>query len=323
MKYDFPYPAEAEMHIQSELVKCGIEFKPGKKDFKLRCPFADCPSLKKLNKLKLEVRKDGRKAHCWSCNWKGTWQTLAPIIGAAKFNGESNGFSEKALEIDMFANLATQLREINPRRKDLILPVEELSTWNGINNSGQPWRGLSVSFLQSVPTFAWHQVTDWGELVERILFPFYQRGELVGYSGRRLDNIPNFPYFNADYMPAKNVFYPYDYVLKTFSGTDRIVLVEGQVDALWFLYNHIPTFSIQGTNNWSDFKRDLLVAMGVQKVLICMDPDDAGKHAVPIIYESLNKIMEKVTNLELPAGTDPGDSSVETVNWVRQFLYSL
>lgn len=318
----WPYPAEAEMHIRSELIKCGVDFETSSTDFKLRCPFVDCQSRKKLNKRKLEIRKDGRTAHCWSCGRSGTWNSMAPHIGAAPFNSEARGLSAEVLEINMFDRLADELRKINSTQKELRLPIEELDIWNGVNNNCQSWRGLSVDFLQKIPTFAWHQKTEWGSIIERILFPFYQHEKLMGYSGRRLDGSNILPYFNADFMPAQKVFYPFDYVIKTFKP-DRIALVEGQVDALWFLFNQIPALSIQGTNNWSSYKRDLLVATGIKKVLICMDPDKAGYKAAPLIFGDLNPIMENVINLELPEKTDPAETPVATVNWIRDYLYNL
>lgn len=312
----YPHRAEAELFIRSELSRHGILFQQTRNDFQLVCPMPGCSSSR--DKFKLSVRKDGRAAQCWVCHWKGTWNTLAPSLGAAPFNSSAYGFSDGALQNDFFKQLSSQMeesqKEVTPE-----LPEHELDVWNGAFGDGKPWRGLSIEFLRGLPAFAWHQHTKWGKLVERILFPFYQNGQLLGYSGRRLDSDKFLRYDNAAFSSALKVLFPFDYVIKNFSP-DRIVLVEGPIDALWMIQNGIPAFSILGTGNWSGHKRDLLIANNIKKVLICMDGDEAGRAVAPVIFNDLNTLLDKVECLSLPEMLDPATLSIDQLNWIKGYL---
>lgn len=315
----WPHPSEAEIFIRNELVTHGIPFKLSKNDFCIPCPVDNCPSDK--TKYKMEIRKDGRMVHCWVCNWAGTWQTVAKYLGVTAFNKRTSGLSTEVASVDMFERLALQLEDsATPHSNEL--PSKELSDWNGVGNNGEPWRGLTVEFLRELPAYSWHQQTKYGSIVKRILLPFYQLGELKGYSGRRLDNSKILRYYNAEFSSASEIFFPYDYVLNKFKSC-KIVLVEGPIDALYLIQNGIPALSILGTPNWSDYKRDLLVAANIKKVIICMDGDDAGRKTAPKIYNSLENIMDYVECLDLPDSLDPATLSIEQISWLHSHLEAI
>lgn len=322
---DWPFPEEAEVHIRSEFLNCGINFKARSKNFQIPCPIPGCAS--NPNKRKLEITKDGKKAHCWVCDWRGNWNSLAPYIGARGFNGKIEGFETNIAETDFLNNLVSKFNNIQKEEKKVELPMEELSIWKGINDNEQPWRGLSVSFLQKLPAFMWHQkveIKDQNKIfvVPRIMLPFYQNNQLVGYTGRRLDDSDIMRYDNAS-IDTSHVFYPFDYFIKNFK-TSYVVLVEGPIDALWLLYNNIPSLSILGSTNWSDEKLNLLLLHNIKNIITCMDNDNAGIKAVNTIYNSVHIYMDKFINITLPKKEnkkiDPGELNINQINWLKSYI---
>lgn len=322
-KFSWPHPVEAEAHITSELSRGGFDWIDGRKNIKINCPFPH--DGKPDSGHNLEILKNGRKAHCWVCDWKGSWNKLARETGLSEFNADedlSETYTKKAASSDVFASL---LQEINSLVDDVDpgLP-EPLTRWS------QPvWRGLHRKFMRRFPAYLWNQevslTNDQGRVyktfqVDRILWPYYQYDRLVGYVGRRLDRGDKIKYYRAPWCEAKKCFFPFDYVREYFPNTKVVVLVEGEVDALRLLQAKVPTLSILGSNNWSEVKRDLLVGLGVRKVFLLMDPDAAGRKAEKTIKESLKGYIANVEILRLDDG-DPGDMDGDQLEWLRQTVH--
>lgn len=319
MSDNWPYPEEAESHIRSEFLSGGINFKPRKGNFQIPCPIPGCTS--NPNKRKLEITRDGKKAHCWVCDWAGNWNSLAPYLGLQGFNGKSEGFDTSIAEADFGTGLVKRFNNINKETEKISLP-ENLTLWKGINNDGKPWRGLPVDFLRRLDAFMWHQyVESIDSIIPRILLPFYQNEKLMGYTGRRLDNIDIMRYDNSE-SDTSHVFYPFDFFINNFK-TNYVVLVEGPIDALWLLYNGIPTLSILGSTNWSEEKLDLLLINNINNFITCMDGDEAGIKAVNTIYKSSYIYIEKFKNIVLPNKVDPGDLSLNQIKWLKTYIRKL
>lgn len=316
-----PHPIEAEAHIVSEFGRGGIEYHTKSRDFKLNCP---TPHPKGADTgFHLEVRKDGTCAHCWVCDWSGTWNTLAPLLGLSPFGQDSykGTYTKQVASTDVFGKLAAEFGSAFSLSTEDSLPPR-LSPWEG------DWRGLSSSFLSSVPSHQWEQRvrsrSSRGKSysVPRILWPYMQSGKLVGYVGRRLDKEKNQKYYRAPWCSAKKVLFPFDFMLERHGGKlSYVVLVEGEVDALTMLQSDIPTLSILGSTNWSDHKRDLLLHLGVSDIFLMMDPDDAGRKATASLKKSLGPYFRSVRSIKLDEGTDPGDLSKKDLKWLRKNVF--
>jgi len=316
-----PHPIEAEAHIVSELGRGGIEYHTKRQDFKLNCP---TPHPKGTDTgFHLEVRRDGTCAHCWVCDWSGTWNTLAPLLGLSPFGQESYSgtYTKQVASADVFGKLASEFGSVFSLSSEDSLPVG-LAPW------GEDWRGLSSSFLSRVPSYGWEQRVrsraSGGKSysIPRILWPYMQAGNLVGYVGRRLDKGTSQKYYRAPWCSAKKVFFPFDFMTQEHEGKlSYVVLVEGEVDALNLLQAGIPTLSILGSTNWSDHKRDLLLHLGASDIFLMMDPDDAGRKATSTLRRELRPYFENVRSVRLDEGTDPGSLSRKDLAWLRKNVF--
>jgi hypothetical protein len=121
----------------------------------------------------------------------------------------------------------------------------------------------------------------------------------------RLDKVDGMKYRNNDNQKTHFILFPLDFVLARFPKSKSIVLVEGQVDALWLIYNRIPALAILGTNNWSETKEAILASAGFNHLILAMDGDDPGQKAQQRLYKVLKFRFKKVVKWKCPADKDP------------------
>lgn len=311
--------------IQQELRSSGRRFIEKRKDFATVCINPGCPSLDTGNKLKLEISKDGKRVHCWVCDWSGSWDKFAKLAGLQTLKNNTPGcYSIQAEKTNFAAQLYKELVA------DTVKPFKDVEKPGSLPTNISPWvlpeyRGLSLDFLKSVGAQRWDHTVEvekgGGTIVystPRLLLPFYQNHRLVGYTGRRLDSKTITKYYNAPWAEAKKILYPYDHVMS--SKPECIVLVEGQLDALTLVNAGIPALCILGTNNWSKSKLAYLANSTVKRVFVCMDGDAAGKAAAPGLIDSLEGLFNNVENIVLPDGDDPGSLKADQLAWFKDYV---
>lgn len=135
----------------------------------------------------------------------------------------------------------------------------------------------------------------------------------------RLERIENMKYRNNDNQDTYKILFPLDYVVTKFKSKS-VVLVEGQIDALWLNYNGIPALAILGTNNWHHVKETLLVSHGFERVILCMDNDDAGAKAQKEIYRQLRHKFKEVLKWQCPA-KDPAELSPKQLARLKSIVF--
>lgn len=317
-------PLQAEMFIRDEFARTGARFQERRKDFCLNCFNShvdnETGQIKSDRKYKLWVSKDGTKAHCWVCNWSGSWNKLASHYGFRKMgDSEDSGFSREMAEADVFSDLTRRIKEnidVPQVKINRTLPEDISELPRGLF-----WRGISSDFLASIPCYLWAQKSfserkNKHYYTQRLLFPFYQDGNLLGWSGRRLDTSDFMRYYNADWSEMTKILYPSDFVFGYFNSTS-VVLVEGQVDALKLVYGGVPALSIMGSSGWSPYKRNYLLAKGIKRLFLCMDGDVAGRMAAEHIYHDSHLYFDDIFDIVLEPGTDPGEWDQTKIDWLR------
>ena len=256
------------------------------------------------NTASLSIHRGDGRFFCFGCGVKGkSWNTLAKLIGAA-------ALSEDDMP-DQYEVLARDIQQqIDKDNITMALPWD-LSPWKG------EYRGLSEGFLRKCEASRWY---DEGANCRRLLLPCKMQSELKGWVARRTDDKKEMKYRNAPKMPAQEILYPYDVVYRYLQKElqyKTAVLVEGPIDALRMVYNRIPTFAILGTNNYDPSNKLLLLNLGVERVVLAMDGDDAGKKARHAIAPDLEEWFE-VEHFCPPWGTDPGDMEDKYVQKLKR-----
>lgn len=304
-----------EDFIISELSRHGIEYGFTKNDITVACPFHEHSGMKR----KLGFKRDSEigAMYCWVCGIRGTWNTYAEKMGFALI--KAGATAERG-------DIRSLLREFEDYEKKQPVYVTDLPP--GVTPWEEGWRGLSADFLATIPSFRWYDKKSG----YRILWPVVQRSRLYGFTSARADPTDETlqpKTRNLGGLPTSRVMFPFDhYLIK-----DRVVLVEGQFDALRLLSYGIPALSIMGTNQWISeessgrLKTNLLLSKGITRVVIAMDGDDAGWQCTREVHRSLNKEIDtRVMEFpDPPKGSDidcydPGNAPTKYLRVIKRML---
>lgn len=160
-----------------------------------------------------------------------------------------------------------------------------------------------------------------------LIIPVWVEGDLVGavkamWTKPESKKLLSYVNLRGEWIREKGLF-PYDYVEKMIKkrGLDYVVLVEGQRDALRLITLGIPALAILGTKNWSKQKRNLVLSLPVDKVVVMMDADAAGiaasntvmkdlkgrTHRIQVKLAEIQKNLEKKKGRALGENLDPGN----------------
>lgn len=279
-----------EQDILSILLRLGKNPRTYKEYFQVQCLFPDHQD----NDPSMYIHRQNGYFKCYGCGRHGSIQKL--------FNELGHSLSSP-LPVSVITDQWQRTLQEKPAPKTY-LPSDTLFTL--------PYRSYPANFIQATGARFW--VDNFGN--ERIVIPFYQRKILVGYTARALqkDAWPKYRHVNG--MPSEQILYPYDAV----QSKKPLILVEGPFDALRFWTNGMQALAILGTNNWSAFKKRLLIAKLPSIVLIVMDGDAAGKKAASVIYNDLFRYM-KVHVENLPDESDPDSVTQDWINWFYTNIY--
>lgn len=282
------------------------------------CPFHDDhhPSLRVSLIEKVRTKSGGvtkkitpGSFHCWSCGSGGGWNSLAAKLGLIEWNQKE----AENTPTDPFWSVYRELEAMNQGSPEYQKPATD-GPWE------EPWKGFSVSFLRE-----WGAESLWDRHDEayRIYLPVQDIDQkLVGHVGARPDNstIPDKrKYVNSYQFPAEKIWY----------GLNRVkgkaaVIVEGPGDMLRFQSFGIPAIAAFGVSVLSEAKVFKLLAVGIQKVITCLDSDEAGRAATPYFTGEFRKQGLTVADMDLrrygEGKIDPGNCSLEAINDLKLFL---
>jgi hypothetical protein len=232
---------------------------------------------------------------CYGCGAKARWDDVAPKIGLKPFySGPPR--EEHSMDLFMQKGMAA-LTKTERYRKD------RFKFWPLPAN--KKWRGVPTNLLIELGgrmCYKWSdEFKQWG-ITKYIYLPVIINGEQHGFFRARLKKDTSDKKLASYYLAAGNGsgwssshgLWPFDYAIDMMVSlrSRTIVLVEGQRDALRLLTLGIPAMCIFGTQSWSDNKAKLLEIMGVDRVVLLMDGDDAGIEATTKLRPLLRQMFE-------------------------------
>jgi len=292
---------------------------PGK-HIKVLCPFhADSDPSGDINLKSDKVSTKGHKVgvgyfSCWSCKAHGNWNYYAEKTGLAQIvNGE---FQEEE-----FSHRRIPKKQVEALTVMQAMHAVNVFIWEPFATySKKRWRGFSKTYLKQYEAY-------FGDFLGGepcLAFIVRNReNEVIGSFGAFLD--PDKDKKELSFLNASGQWIK-DYGLWPMSQLPRgeikvVWLVEGQRDALRLCRLGLPALCIFGTNNWSDTKRDMVLALGVDRVILMMDGDEAGIKATNEIAPTLRKFVDvKICKLGKDAEQlgldklDPNDAPLAVIN---------
>lgn len=172
-------------------------------------------------------------------------------------------------------------------------------------------QGIDEAILQAAGLFAIGETGRRRDFFsERITFPITDISQMViGFSARKFkEETFGGKYINSPETPLfkKSQFlFGLSYSRERIAKERRALIVEGQVDALRLIYSGFDfTVAGQGTAFGEDHVSEL-VHLGVHRVFLALDGDEAGQKAAVKIGDLFQKKGVEVTCLALPAKSDP------------------
>lgn len=288
---------------------------------------------------------------CYGCGYKCGWNELAKVLNLKQYGKKEARQDEQTVPPTNIENLEKQLLGNGKKREALRL--FPLSNAKAVANSGLTdgkWRTFKLDFLDDVGVqLAYVQKID--ETGNTLAFgrwymylPIEIRGKTVGYIKAQIHKpknkeIPSYINSHGGWSLKQGLF-PYDYAVWLMKklGVKTIALVEGPRDALRLLRFGIPAISIMGTHSWGQNKIRQLELAGVERVVVMMDGDAAGRKATRLMLTGKGPNDEtvctplsesftvKVVRLWLAGDPsndskyDPGNCPVDILRTVKQKL---
>ena len=103
---------------------------------------------------------------------------------------------------------------------------------------------------------------------------------------------------------GKHVYGLNEYVLPQNMSTEKIVLVEGERDAIKLLQEGITTLSNHGAKLTLE-QRDIVLSLNPKEIYLAYDGDEAGRVATKKSLEMLEGKVDYVIPMDIPLGKDP------------------
>lgn len=236
--------------------------------------------------------------YCFSCGASKPWNEIAERLGLKKISATG-----------LIENSATVHRTDPEVRKKLLEPESGLTMDDlarhfrcGLNSPIEPsekWRGFSGKLLAKVGSQV--AVDDFDNKV--LILPVVVDGVIVGGIKALWDTPKSkkvLRYKNMEGEWAKtHGLYLYDSIKQGVSKRGYVILVEGARDALRLYKYKQPAVAILGTKNWSKEKRNLVLELAPDKVIIMMDGDAAGIEASNALMDDLKgKVKRQLVRMK-------------------------
>jgi DNA primase len=279
-------------HVQELLKKKDIYFIASGKDYLIKCLN---PEHEDSNPS-CRIDKVTGATHCFACGFK---------TNIFKFFGLTGNHTSIKV-----AKLKEKLKELSINSKGVEFPGEQIPMI-------KTFRGISPKTLKEFGAFYTHEKE---ELEDRLFFPIRDlRGKAVVYVGRHMLSSGNPRYLNYP-SGARIPMYPEVYKDKYESA----VLVEGMFDMLNLYDKGMQNVSCCfGTNTLQKDTASKLLplrTLGVRKIYLMFDGDEAGRTAMDKLQPLIEEIGFQVEKINLEDDTDPGELDQESVDSIKEWI---
>lgn len=234
--------------------------------------------------------------HCFSCGFSGGLLKFLQSIGITQKIHIESKQEYKVLKLKRkLSNIKNSNNIELPKGK-----TEVYWDFNGVNK-------------ETLVDFEAFITTDY--LLENyICIPIYLFKRLKCIDARRRINDTNIPKYlrTPSNISMTDLIFPIDRI----KNTNHVYLVEGMYDML-NMYQHgfNNVLCIFGANNLSNKKIEILEKIGITKVTLLFDGDDAGKTAMSRATNLLEKNDILTNKVYLKNGEDPGNLTKEKLEY--------
>ena len=266
------------MEVLEILDSRGIPYVPrGDNEYAIVCLNAENHQGGFDSKPSLNINVEKLQAFCFSCGFSMSETGLTRwLIG-----GELEDLSLQTMALRAKINRLKleETKDLSEARQIFIPP-------------GEPWqedgyRGISLDTYQKLGAINCTR----GFYSDRIVFPVYLRGELIGVDARALlEGMQPKYQRNKGSLVKSTWLYPYDLICE--NKPEYVILCEGIFDAINLVDKGFDGLCFFGTNNFGLTKLRLLLATGCSEVILFLDKDEAGQEAQKRIGSMLSDWLQ-------------------------------
>ena len=260
----------------------------------LPCPSCEDPSTH------MGINIETKAVNCWKCG-RGNLQKLiqelleiSPIRAKKIITIYSHGLKKD------FQHKHPMLPNDQPVIPPYFVRLKEKN--NSLVDRFLKKRGIPLSFISQYELY-W--AGNLGPFAGRLIIPVKMYGNIVTFIGRDVTRLAHSPYKNSpkekSIIPIKSCLYNYDNIIQK----DKIIIVEGIIDAWKLGTGAVATFGTQ----WTREQILLLKTKKPERIIILFDSE-------PQAQESAAKLATEIwfcptETLFLEGHKDPGELSIE------------
>jgi len=254
----------------------------------------NCPMCTKQGHVRPDTRHRGGfkfsdvvSYHCFNCNYKASFtpgrllgrkmQSLLLEIGVSdqkvkELQFEAMKLKEADISIEKKYDSVTNFKTKN-LPKGAVLLDQLINENNPPRDAIFVYKYLMDRELDFYKKFYWSP-DPYMKINKRVLIPFYANNEIVGYTGRIIEDVPNVPKYYSDVQPG--YIFNFDNLQKQ---RKYVIITEGVLDAI-----SINAVSSLG-NKLTQGQIDLINATD-RIVIVCPDRDKSGSNLIDVALEN-------------------------------------
>lgn len=259
----------------------------------MRCPMPKHGGVDGTPSFKINLDPNNDKApigfgYCFGCGSRIKWNEFAALFGLQQLSILDTEVSERT----ELSNKIRRLRH-NMEEPDLSTIAKVDFGANMLHDMTEDWRGVSSKLLNVVGA---KQIVDRYNRTS-VLLPVSVQGAMVGAIKAVLEKSrdkkqPSYLNSNGEWAKTHGLF-PYDTTRQYMTkwGINKVILGEGPRDSLNALRYKMPALSILGVKNWTPKKRDLILTLDPDELILCMDGDRAGVEATNMLIDEFDRYL--------------------------------
>ena len=254
----------------------------------------NCPMCTKQGHVRPDKRHRGGfkfsdvvSYHCFNCNYKASFTPGRLLARKMQSLLLEIGVSDQKVKELQFEAMKLKDADISIEKKyDSVtnfktkqLPKGAMLLEQLINDHNPPqdaifvYKYLMDRELDFYKKFYWSP-DPYMKINKRVLIPFYANSEIVGYTGRIIEDVPNVPKYYSDVQPG--YIFNFDNLQKQ---RKYVIITEGVLDAI-----SINAVSSLG-NKLTQGQIDLINATN-KTVIVCPDRDKSGSNLIDVALEN-------------------------------------
>ncbi len=293
------------MDIKERLKELGIKFTPAGDDIVILCPFHD----DRVPSLSIFIIKGNKKYgiwNCFSCDASGNWEEFEEQYDELQLKVSVKSTKKKSGK----RKIKRLREEIMDEFKPIKGVAETFLRERGITN----YKDFELKYCpMNYKRWAWRgriiiPIYDLeGKLLtircRRIIKPIKEKTKMISFKGIHLNT-----FFGANKLKDK----------------ERVVVVEGEFDAMYLQQFGIPAIAILGVGRQRFTSEQTAFLYKFKNVYLSYDGDSAGRTAQNRIHRYLLLEYVHVEQIKLPIDKDPNDLSVKEVKKIyKKAIFSV